>query len=325
MDDRQDEKNKCNSLYNLGRYEEAIECYNKAIEIDSSYASAWYRKGLCFYNLGKEAEWNDDEDKEKEYYDKAIKCYNTAIKIEPKNPEYWISKGKILEGSLYECLEKAAECYDKAIKLEPNSGYYWFLKGRVLFGVAYVKSNFIDYLDINEHKEYEEGIECIHTAIKLGLEKFEYWIDMGDMLVEQERYGEAIECFGKATEFKPDHIYAWLEKGKCLEELERYEEAIECYDNSIELSSDGSCGKEEKENCLRILEKYDGLIGKNSFNKDYEYREDPSSSELERYKDSIDISSCSFCGSTNIITDYERNEIVCGNCGIVISDNLYDK
>ena len=149
--------------------------------------------------------------------------------------------------------------------------------------------------------------------------------NIGTSYLDRERYEEAIEWYNKTKEINPSYEQPWYNKALYLYELERYEEAIECYDNSIELSSDGSCGKEEKENCLRILEKYDGLIGKNSFNKDYEYREDPRSSELERYKESIDISSCSFCGSTNIITDYERNEIVCGNCGIVISDNLYDK
>jgi tetratricopeptide (TPR) repeat protein len=35
---------KGNILYKLGRYEEAIECYNKAIEIEPLFVKAWYNK-----------------------------------------------------------------------------------------------------------------------------------------------------------------------------------------------------------------------------------------------------------------------------------------
>lgn len=33
------------SLDSLCRYEEAIDCYNQAIQIDPNYASAWNNKG----------------------------------------------------------------------------------------------------------------------------------------------------------------------------------------------------------------------------------------------------------------------------------------
>ena len=33
---------------------------------------------------------------------------------------------------------------------------------------------------------------------------------------------------------------------------------------------------------------------------------------------------CPECGSTNLIGDHERAEIVCGDCGLVIDDNIVD-
>ncbi len=36
------------------------------------------------------------------------------------------------------------------------------------------------------------------------------------------------------------------------------------------------------------------------------------------------IKKCPECGSTKLIRDYERGEIICGNCGLVISENLAD-
>lgn len=44
--------NKGYSLSNLGKYTEAIECYDKAIEIDSKYKIAYYNKIFALRNSG---------------------------------------------------------------------------------------------------------------------------------------------------------------------------------------------------------------------------------------------------------------------------------
>lgn len=48
--------NKACVLSRLGRYEQAIEAINKAIEIDPEYANAWKKKGTILYKLGKKSE-----------------------------------------------------------------------------------------------------------------------------------------------------------------------------------------------------------------------------------------------------------------------------
>ena len=58
-------KIKANALFNLERYEEAIEYYDKALAIDPNNAKAWYAKGYTLGKLGK--------------YNEAIQAYDRVI------------------------------------------------------------------------------------------------------------------------------------------------------------------------------------------------------------------------------------------------------
>jgi tetratricopeptide (TPR) repeat protein len=62
--------NKGISLANLGYIEEALKCFNKAIEIDQNFAQAWYNKGLILFKLGKIKE--------------SLSCANNALKFNPR-------------------------------------------------------------------------------------------------------------------------------------------------------------------------------------------------------------------------------------------------
>jgi len=53
----------------LNKYEEAIQCYDKAIELDPNYADAWNNKGLAFDSLDK--------------HEEALKLYEKAIELDP--------------------------------------------------------------------------------------------------------------------------------------------------------------------------------------------------------------------------------------------------
>ncbi len=99
-------RNKGSALYFLGKYDEAIKCYDESIKIDSSNPIVWNNKGLASYYLEK--------------YDEAILAYEHAITIDPSDADAWNSKGNSLN-SLGKS-DEAKKCYDKAKELEDKDG-----------------------------------------------------------------------------------------------------------------------------------------------------------------------------------------------------------
>ena len=69
-------------LHRLGNYEEAIVCFDTAVESAPHLADAWQGKGICLGEL--------DES------DAAIVCFERVILIDPNNYRGWHNRGKAL-------------------------------------------------------------------------------------------------------------------------------------------------------------------------------------------------------------------------------------
>ncbi len=100
-------------LRRLGRLNESLQAYDRALEIDDKYALAWYNKGLALHELGE--------------YGKALQSYDNALKTLPKDAAIWYNKGKAFyrQGDY----DLAIECYDQATKLNQSFAEAWQQKG----------------------------------------------------------------------------------------------------------------------------------------------------------------------------------------------------
>jgi tetratricopeptide (TPR) repeat protein len=58
------------SLYGQGKYSEALQAFNNALEFDPSYPQTWYNKGNALYSQGK--------------YDEAIQAYDKVVELDTK-------------------------------------------------------------------------------------------------------------------------------------------------------------------------------------------------------------------------------------------------
>lgn len=98
---KEDLNTKGNELFHSGKYFEAIEFYDMAIEKDPEYANAWVNKGNALYKL--------------DMHDKALAAYNEAIRIHPQLAVAWNSKGSALKKLGHNA--DAADAFAKAKEL----------------------------------------------------------------------------------------------------------------------------------------------------------------------------------------------------------------
>ncbi|CBN57474.1 MULTISPECIES: tetratricopeptide repeat protein [Kamptonema] len=194
------------ALGNLGRNEEAIASYDKAIKIKPDYHQAWYKRGNALGDLGQ--------------FEEALASYDKTIEIKPDHQEAWFNRGWALRK--LGRFEKAITSYDKAIEIKHDDHEAWFYRGYALDDLG----------------RFEEAIASYDKAIEIKHDDHEAWFYRGYALGELGRFEEAIASYDKVIEFKPDDYYAWNNRGWALQNLGQFEEAIASYDKVIEFKPD---------------------------------------------------------------------------------------
>ena len=95
---------KGNCFVSLNQYEDAVDCYDRALEINPAYSSIWYIKGFVLGLLGQREE--------------AIQSLDRAIEQNPEHHLAWRAKGECLQAlGRY---SEALACLTKVRDLHPQ-------------------------------------------------------------------------------------------------------------------------------------------------------------------------------------------------------------
>ncbi|MCC3567838.1 MULTISPECIES: tetratricopeptide repeat protein [unclassified Microcoleus] len=222
------EKGRC--LNRLKRRDEALECLDKAIEIDSNYARAWANKGNVLKILQR--------------YEEALVSFDKAIALDPSNKWAWAwaMRSNVLNNLRRD--EEALVSCDRAIALDPNYQWAWYMRGN----------------ELNNLKRYEEALVSFDRAIELDANNQSFWVKRGNLLNNLKRYDEALVSFDHAIELDANDKWAWRNRGNVLKNLKRYEEALESYDRAIERDANYQSAWRMRGNVLYNLKRYDEAL-----------------------------------------------------------------
>jgi len=200
--------NKGKSLASLGRFDEAITCCNKALEIDPRNAKGWGNKGVSLHGLGR--------------FDEAITCYNKVLEIDPRDAKGWGNKGISLD-SLGR-FDEAITCDNKALEIDPRDAKSWYNKGNSLARLG----------------RFDEAITCHDKALEIDPRNALAWSNKGSSLHRLGRFDEAITCYNKVLEIDPRDAKSCYNKGNSLARLGRGDEAIACHNKALEIDPHGA-------------------------------------------------------------------------------------
>lgn len=187
---------KANDLIKHEKYDESLECFDKAIELNPIDPLLWYMKGRLLIELNR--------------YDEAIEYLNKAFDLDPLNIRPLCTKG-----IAYEKLGKyneSMDCYDEAIILNPNDAYAYELKGTLfLIGL----------------KDYDNAIKYLNQAKKINPKNSMTWNNLGDAYLNKKDFEKGLYCCEKALSLDPNNFRAWFTTGEIYYELEEYEKSLE--------------------------------------------------------------------------------------------------
>lgn len=212
----------------LGRHEQAVNCYDKAIEIDPRDAQAWFNKGVSLAALDRRVE--------------AIACYDKAVEIDPRDELAWYNKGVNL--AALDRRQEAVASFDKAIEIDPRDETAWCAKGVNLAALA----------------RREEAIGCFDTALALDARCVAAWCAKGVSLATSGRHGEAAACFEEALKIDPQLAPVWSNLGSSLTALNRHEEAIDCCDKALEIEPQDEAAWYNKGVGLAAMDRHEEAI-----------------------------------------------------------------
>lgn len=228
--------NRGNTLYDLNRYKEALNAYEKAIAIKPEYSEAWNGQANTLSDLKR--------------YKEALNAYEKAIQIQPDYLEAWQSRAFVLDS--LQRYEEAINSFDKALKIKLDYPEAWNGRGNALINLQRYGEAIASYEKAVQYKpdyyqswnsrgwalhnlhRYEDAIASFDKAIQHKSDYDEAWYNRGNALVNLQRYPEAIDSYAKAVQFQPNYYQAWYSRGNALINLQRYPEAIDSFDKTIQ-------------------------------------------------------------------------------------------
>jgi len=196
-----------------GDHDRAIESYNKAVDSDPLYTSAY------FYRAGT---WE-----QKGMTDKAIADYTRVIKLNPELENAYSRRGNVwqVKGNL----DRAIADYTKILKLNPrdadayhNRGNAWGRKGN-----------------------YKKAVADFNRALKLNPDNPSVYDNRGNAWSRRKNYARAIADYKKALETDPNFVVsynnlAWLLATCPKRKYRSGKKALELARKAVKLNPDAS-------------------------------------------------------------------------------------
>jgi tetratricopeptide (TPR) repeat protein/serine/threonine protein kinase len=191
------------ALHKQSRFEEAVACFRKAIELHPNYANGHNNLGVVLKDLGMR--------------DEAIGCYRKAIELDPNDAMAHSNLGIALSGQ--KKFDEAVASFQKAIELDKE------------YAVPHVNLGVL----LSDNGRLDDAIASYRKAIELAPKLALAHNNLGSALWRQRKWDEAIASIKKAIEVDPQYAPAYSHLGATLRKQKKLNEAITACRKAIQL------------------------------------------------------------------------------------------
>jgi tetratricopeptide (TPR) repeat protein len=219
-----------NNFIKLGRYDEALIAYDKAINLDSTWGKAYYGKALALKGSRR--------------YSEAVQAYQIAIRRDPNFGEAYFALG-----ILYSEIEQ----HDKAIVVlrqatehlhaSPTGAAY---KAFYALGLAYDKMN-----------QFKEAVNALRRAQELNAKYFWAFYMLGNVLNKLGQYDEALAEIEGALALKENLHLALALQAEIYNAKNQPELALKAAQASLQASAGYPRANFEAGRALKLLRRFD--------------------------------------------------------------------
>jgi tetratricopeptide (TPR) repeat protein len=188
-------------LVNLGRHEEALKAFDKAVQLKPLDPDLWRNLGNVLVDAERPAD--------------AILSFQHALKLDPRHWDAASKAGRLLHEA--DRFEEALACFDLCDELQPNDFQTLHWRARALHRL----------------KRSEEALADNKRALALHPASADTLCNIGNVLCTLGREQEAISWFDRSLELAPNSRATLANKAATLVELRRFDEAFAAYGQAV--------------------------------------------------------------------------------------------
>jgi tetratricopeptide (TPR) repeat protein len=180
--------------YEADEFEAAIDCYDRAIELDPEDASGYYKRGRAYSSLAQHLQIVGEYEQAPPAFEQAFADLTRAIELEPDHALAYYKRATAYEMSGQP--ERSLPDFDRAAELDPE--YRRTFRNR---GNAHLKL-----------EEFEKAVEDYTRTLELKPDSEHTYSNRGTARAKLGQYEEALADFTEAIDLAPDYLPAYLNR-----------------------------------------------------------------------------------------------------------------
>lgn len=176
--------------YAAQQYSHALDCFDKALDINSNLVAAWNMMASTFHHMGSRSYRSSQAYKKRvgNGCNAIYTCLITATEADPQFIHAWINLGAAQGLAL--SADEHIRYLNKALEIDPNQARPWRLKAEHYDGIG----------------KKEQALACYDKAVEINPNYLDCWFYKGNLEQRLHRREDAIKSYETYLKLQPSYL-----------------------------------------------------------------------------------------------------------------------